>query len=45
MAFTTCLREAKGFRHPGWTLGFLVSAALSLLLLEWAMRAIPIGTA
>ncbi|MBB3694049.1 multidrug efflux SMR transporter [Sphingomonas sp. BK580] len=45
VAFTTCLREADGFRHPGWTVGFLVSVSLSMLLLEWAVRTIPMGTA
>jgi len=45
VAFTTCLREADGLRHPGWTAGFLVSVSLSMLLLEWAARTIPMGTA
>jgi quaternary ammonium compound-resistance protein SugE len=45
VGFTTCMRQAEGFRHVGWTLGFVISALLSLLLLEWAARAIPMGTA
>ncbi|MBY9065122.1 multidrug efflux SMR transporter [Sphingomonas yunnanensis] len=45
VGFTTCLREVSGFRHPGWTLGFLVSVVMSMLLLEWAVRSIPMGTA
>lgn len=45
VGFTTCLRNADGFRHIGWTLGFLVSVTLSMLLLELAARSIPMGTA
>lgn len=45
VGFTTCLRLADGFRHPGWTTGFFVSAGLSFWLLERAQRAIPLGTA
>ena len=45
VGFTTCLRNADGFRHLGWTLGFLLSVALSMLLLEVAARSIPMGMA
>ncbi|MBW6533053.1 DMT family transporter [Sphingomonas citri] len=45
VGFTTCLRNVDGFRHLGWTLGFLVSVSLSMLLLEGAVRTIPMGTA
>ena len=45
VGFTTCLRNADGFRHIGWTTGFLLSVLLSMLLLEWAARTIPMGTA
>lgn len=45
VGFTTCLRNADGFRHVGWTLGFLASVSLSMLLLEVAARSIPMGTA
>jgi quaternary ammonium compound-resistance protein SugE len=45
VGFTTCLRFVDGFRNLPWTLGFLVSAALSMLLLEYAARTIPMGTA
>ena len=45
VGFTTCLRNADGFRNLPWTLGFLVSVGLSMLLLEWAARVIPMGTA
>ena len=45
VGFTTCLRFVDGFRHLGWTAGFLVSVALSMTLLERAARTIPMGTA
>ncbi len=45
VGFTTCLRFADGFRHPGWTAGFFLCAGLSFLLLERAARTIPLGTA
>ena len=46
VGFTTCLRFVDGFRAPGWTIGFLVSAGLSMALLERATRGgIPMGTA
>ena len=45
VGFTTCLRFVDGFRNLPWTLGFLVSATLSMLLLEYAARTIPMGTA
>lgn len=45
IAFTTCLRFVDGFRNVPWTIGFLVSVALSMALLELAARTIPMGTA
>jgi quaternary ammonium compound-resistance protein SugE len=45
VGFTTCLRYVDGFRNLPWTLGFLVSVALSMALLEVASRSIPMGTA
>ncbi len=45
VGFTTCLRNVDGFRNPPWTLGFIVSVALSMALLELASRSIPMGTA
>ena len=43
--FTTCLRFADGFRNIPWTIGFIVSVTLSMGLLEYASRTIPMGTA
>ncbi len=45
VGFTTSLRFVDGFRSLGWTLAFLVSVALSMGLLEYAARTIPMGTA
>jgi quaternary ammonium compound-resistance protein SugE len=45
VGFTTCLRFVDGFRNVPWTLGFLVSVAISMALLEAASRTIPMGTA
>ncbi|HKT15449.1 MAG TPA: multidrug efflux SMR transporter [Allosphingosinicella sp.] len=45
VGFTTCLRFVDGFRNLPWTLGFLVSVAISMGLLEVASRTIPMGTA
>ena len=45
VGFTTCLRHVDGFRHLGWTAGFLASVTLSMGLLEYASRSIPMGMA
>ena len=45
VGFTTCLRNVDGFRNIPWTLGFVGSVALSMGLLEYASRSIPMGTA
>ena len=45
VGFTTCLRFVDGFRNIPWTLGFLASVTLSMGLLEYASRSIPMGTA
>ena len=45
VGFTTCLRFVDGFKNVPWTLGFLVSVALSMALLEYASRSISMGTA
>lgn len=45
VGFTTCLRFVDGFRHLGWTAGFLASVTASMGLLEVASRTIPLGTA
>ena len=45
VGFTTALRFVDGFRNLTWTTVFLVSAAISMALLELAARTIPMGTA
>jgi quaternary ammonium compound-resistance protein SugE len=45
VGFTTCLRFVEGFRNLPWTLGFLASVTLSMGLLEYSARSIPMGTA
>lgn len=45
VGFTTSLRFVDGFRNVTWTAAFLVSVALSMGLLEYASRTIPMGTA
>ena len=45
VGFTTSLRHVDGFRNLPWTLAFLVSVTISMALLEYASRSIPMGTA
>ena len=45
VGFTTALRFVDGFRNIPWTLAFLASVTLSMGLLEYAARTIPMGTA
>jgi quaternary ammonium compound-resistance protein SugE len=45
VGFTTSLRFVDGFRNLGWTLAFLARVTLSMGLLEYAARTIPMGTA
>jgi quaternary ammonium compound-resistance protein SugE len=45
VGFTTSLRYVEGFRNLFWTAIFLVSVGISMALLEYAARTIPMGTA
>ncbi len=45
VGFTTSLRFVEGFRNIPWTAAFLASVAISMGLLEYAARTIPLGTA
>ena len=45
VGFTTALRFVDGFRNAPWTLAFLASVTLSMGLLEFAARTLPMGTA
>jgi quaternary ammonium compound-resistance protein SugE len=43
--WATALSASKGFRRPWPVVVFVVSMALSVVGLAWAMRGIPVGTA
>ena len=45
VGFTTALRFVDNFRNLPWTLAFLCSVTMSMGLLEYAARTIPMGTA
>ncbi len=45
VGFTTCLGLSNNFRHAGWTVAFLISVTLSMILLGKAAQTIPLGTA
>jgi quaternary ammonium compound-resistance protein SugE len=45
VGFTTSLRFVDGFKNLPWTVAFLVSVGISMALLEYAARTIPMGTA
>ena len=45
IGFTTCMKLSEGFTVISYTLGFLVCAALSFLLLNKSLNTIPLGTA
>jgi quaternary ammonium compound-resistance protein SugE len=45
VGFTTSLRHVDGFRNVPWVAAFLVSVSLSMGLLEYASRSVPMGTA
>lgn len=45
VGFTTALRFVDGFRNLPWVLVFLAAVTLSMGLLAYAARTIPLGTA
>jgi quaternary ammonium compound-resistance protein SugE len=45
VGFTTSLRHVEAFRNLPWTLAFLASVSISMGLLEYSARSIPMGTA
>jgi quaternary ammonium compound-resistance protein SugE len=45
VGFTTSLRHVEAFRNIPWTLAFLASVTISMALLEYSARSIPLGTA
>lgn len=45
VGFAICLKLSDGFTKPLPTVGFLVLAGISVSLLTWALKDVPIGTA
>lgn len=45
VAFATCLKLSDNFRNLGWAAGFCFFAILSYVLLSFAIKSIPMGTA
>lgn len=45
VGFTTSLRYVDGFRNWPWVAAFAVSVTLSMALLEYGARSVPMGTA
>ena len=45
VGFTTCLKFSDNFTKLWWSIGFLITSTLSFVFLNWAMKAIPLGTA
>ncbi|MBB6229172.1 quaternary ammonium compound-resistance protein SugE [Polymorphobacter multimanifer] len=45
VGFATSLRFVDGFRNIPWVVTFLLSVSASMMLLEYAGRTIPMGTA
>lgn len=42
---TASLPRTDGFRDPGWTAGVLVGYAVSIWMLTWVVREIPVSVA
>jgi quaternary ammonium compound-resistance protein SugE len=45
IVFAVSLSRSDGFTQPIWVAALLIAGATSLALLQYAMRAIPLGTA
>lgn len=45
MAWAVLLGRSEGFTRPLPTVGFVISLALSMILLAQALRTLPVGTA
>ncbi|GAB4205656.1 MAG: quaternary ammonium compound efflux SMR transporter SugE [Roseiflexaceae bacterium] len=44
-AWALLLKQSAGFTRPGPTVGFIISLALSMILLAQALKTLPVGTA
>jgi quaternary ammonium compound-resistance protein SugE len=45
VVWASLLAETQGLRRPWPTIGFIITLALSMMLLATAVRTIPVGTA
>jgi quaternary ammonium compound-resistance protein SugE len=45
MAWALLLKQSENFTRPGYTVGFVVTLALSMILLAYALKTLPVGTA
>ncbi len=44
VVWALALKESDGFSKPGPTVVFLVGLVVSMVLLAWALRELPVGT-
>jgi quaternary ammonium compound-resistance protein SugE len=45
MAWALLLKQSEGFTRPGPTIGFVITLVLSMSLLAYALKTLPVGTA
>ena len=45
IGFTACLKKSDGFTRLWWSLGFVLSAGVSFMFLNFSIAVIPLGTA
>lgn len=45
MVWALLLKQSEGLTRPGPTVGFVVSLALSMYLLSYSLKFLPVGTA
>jgi quaternary ammonium compound-resistance protein SugE len=45
VAWALLLKQSESFTRPGPTIGFVVSLALSMYLLSYSLKSLPVGTA
>ena len=45
IGFTACLKKSERFTRLWWSLGFVLSAGVSFMFLNFSITVIPLGTA
>jgi quaternary ammonium compound-resistance protein SugE len=45
VAWAVCLKQAQGFTRPWPSIGFVVASIASVVLLAFALKKLPLGTA